>query len=252
MTQSNLTFYKNELEDHFKEVADLVTSIRELKIFMEHHVYAVWDFMSLVKSLQHHICPSGNLWLPTQQQRTLSRTINEIVLAEESDINLNGEYTSHFDLYLNAMSEIGANVTPIKEFINCVTFNGIERALEISMIPEPSRKFMQSTFDVISTNEPHKIAAAFAYGRETVIPMMFKKLVDQPAISIFTTYFKYYLSRHIDIDGNEHGPSSEKLVKFLCNNDPSKEAAAELTAINAISSRIQFWDELRVELVKIS
>ena len=243
---------RNDLNVHFKELSELVTSKKELKIFMEHHVYAVWDFMSLVKSLQHHICPSSNLWLPTQQQRNLSRIINEIVLAEESDVNIDGECTSHFDLYLNAMSEIGADVTPITEFINCVTSNGIERALKISTIPEPSRKFMQSTFNVIATNEPHKIAAAFAYGRETVIPMMFKKLVDQPAVSNFTTHFKYYLNRHIDIDGNEHGPSSEKIVKFLCNNDPTKEAEAEVAAINAITSRIQFWDELKSDLVEIS
>lgn len=215
---------------------------------MEHHVFAVWDFMSLAKSLQHHICPSGNLWLPTPQQRKLSRLMNEIILAEESDVDSTGNgYISHFDLYIQAMTEVGANTGPILEFIEAVRLHGLDIAIDSSQIPRPSRVFMRSTFDVIATQESHKIAAVFAYGRETIIPVMFKRIVAQ-ITTLDAPRFNYYLERHIQVDGDAHGPSSLELVNFLCDYDPIKKVQAEDAAIGAIQARIKFWNGVEARL----
>ncbi len=216
---------------------------------MEHHVYAVWDFMSLVKSLQHHICPSGNLWLPTPQQRKLSRLINEIVLAEESDTSIDGNTnTSHFDLYLQAMTEIGADTKPVLDFIELVRKQGIDRALDTASLPAPSRQFMRSTFGFLKNQKPHITAAVFAYGRETVIPAMFKRISNQLGI-VDATRFNYYLNRHIEVDGEEHGPSSLELVNFLCDYDPIKLVEAESAAVSAIQSRIEFWNAVESRIL---
>jgi hypothetical protein len=215
---------------------------------MEHHVFAVWDFMSLAKSLQHHICPSGDLWLPTPQQRKLSRLINEIILAEESDLDATGDgYISHFDLYIQAMTEVGANTGPILEFIETVRTSGLDYAITQSQISEPAKIFMKSNFDVISTKEPHKIAAVFAYGRETIIPAMFKRIIAQ-VNDLDTPRFNYYLQRHVEVDGGTHGPSSLELVSFLCEYDPIKRVQAEDAAINAIQARIEFWNGVEKSL----
>ena len=244
--QTQLAYYKTKLENHPLLITNAIQTVEDLQLFMEHHVYAVWDFMSLAKALQHQICPSGNLWVPSKIQRSSSRLINEIILAEESDIDPFTEgYTSHFDLYCQAMIEVGANTAPVLEFINLVKQHGIDRALFIADIPEPSRQFMLSTFNVINQNTGHEIGAAFTYGRETVIPNMFKRLGSLLQFNKLTApRFHYYLERHITIDSEEHGPASLILMNELCEYDPVKKIEAEQIAIQAIKDRIQFWDQV--------
>jgi hypothetical protein len=206
--------------------------------------------MSLAKALQHRICPSGDLWVPSRIQRTSSRLINEIILAEESDNDpFNGNHLSHFDLYCQAMLEVGANTTPINTFLDAVSTNGIDWALANTNIPTPSRNFMLSTFTIIKRGKAHEIAAAFTYGRETVIPQMFRRLVNQLDInSLNANRFLYYLDRHIEVDGDEHGPAALNLINELCDYSPTKIVEAEQTAVEAIKARILFWDQVEEEL----
>lgn len=246
MRTSKIIQYKGLLENHSLLVTNTIQSIDDLRVFMEHHVYAVWDFMSLAKSLQHRICPSGDLWLPTRVQRTSGRLINSIILAEESDRDpFNESYISHFDLYCQAMKEIGADTGPIMRFINQVSVSGIDNALDTAIIPEPSRQFMRSTFDIIKRGKAHEIASAFTYGRETVIPQMFKRLINQLDVnSLDAGRFLYYLDRHIEVDSGEHGPAALNLIIELCDYDPMKVVEAEQTAVDAIKARILFWDRV--------
>jgi pyrroloquinoline quinone (PQQ) biosynthesis protein C len=244
---------KSQLENHSLLVTNTIQSKRDLKIFMEHHVYAVWDFMSLAKTLQMYIAPANNLWLPTKRNRSSSaRLINEIILAEESDVNLGGDgYISHFDLYLQAMHEIGADVRTVNQFLKEVTNLGVTSAIKNSDYPQVSMNFVKSTFDFIDTEKPHVVAAAFTFGRETVIPKMFKGLVSQLNInSLEAPRFHYYLERHIEVDGEEHGPASLQLVEELCDNDPIKIIEAEKAAITAIEHRIKLWDQLESIILK--
>jgi hypothetical protein len=219
---------------------------------MEHHVYAVWDFMSLAKSLQHAVCPSGNIWIPNRLQRTCGRLINEIILSEESDVDpFNGGNLSHFDIYCQSMIEVGADTAPIMKFLDIVEQKGINFALDSAVIPEPSRKFMRSTFDIISRNQSHEIAAAFTHGRETVIPQMFRRLTQQFNFNrLDCPRMFYYLDRHVGVDENEHGPSALLLMKELCNSDPIKLIESEKSAIKAIKARIEFWDTVEQAICK--
>ena len=146
----------------------------ELRIFMESHVYAVWDFMSLLKSLQNAVVPTQVPWLPNERTRSPSaRLINEIVMGEESDVGINGGSTSHFDLYCQSMREVGANTTGIETFLTTVRENGINTALELATVPVESREFVRHTFDVIRSGKPHVIASVFCFSRETLITDMF-------------------------------------------------------------------------------
>jgi hypothetical protein len=218
---------------------------------MEHHVYAVWDFMSLAKSLQHAICPSGNIWIPSRLQRRCGRFINEIILAEESDLAPFGQAsTSHFDLYLMSMAELGANTQAVTEFIRQVEKQGLD-ALNSTDIPAPASEFMQSTFEFIATGKPHVIASVFAFGREDVIPDMFTRMCNQLDYSeLQYPRFRYYLDRHIEVDGDDHGPAAISMIEELCDNDPIKIIEAEQAGIAAITARIRFWDSIERAILK--
>lgn len=246
----NLQQHKAILNNHSLLTTDLIQTEQDLRVFMEHHVYAVWDFMSLAKSLQHAICPSGNLWIPTRIQRRCGRFINEIILAEESDIAPFGQSsTSHFDLYLMSMAELGANTQDITEFIRQIEKQGLE-ALTTATIPKPASEFMQSTFGFIATGKPHVIASVFAFGREDVIPDMFTRMCNQLDYSeLQHPRFRYYLDRHIEVDSGDHGPAALNMIEELCENNPIKIIEAEQAGIAAITARIRFWDSIERKIL---
>lgn len=238
---------QEELANHPLLAGNIIKDFTDLQIFMEHHVFAVWDFMSLLKSMQHHICPSTECWIPTKRIRSgAARIVNEIVLGEESDIDMDGVSTiTHHDLYCQAMLEIGADADTMEKWLIAVEENGVYQAMEEVVIPEASLRFMQKTFEFIDTGEAHIIASAFCFGRETVIPQMFQSLAKTLNLTeMDCPKFHYYLQRHIDLDGDEHGPASIELVEGLCDHDPVHIHEAEQAALEAINARIRFWDDV--------
>jgi len=242
----NVKRLRKELAMH--PVYAAVTDMDDLTIFMQHHIYSVWDFMSLVKYLQNQIAPASTPWLPNGDAQ-VQRFINDIVLEEESDEGIpladgTPTYTSHFNLYRSAMEEVkkGSNDL-ISTFIDKVTSDSLEMALKTIDIPSAAKEFMETTFSFIDSDKPHVIAAAFALGREHIIPEMFRALLDKMKISREeASVFHYYLDRHIELDGDHHGPMSLRMLDLLCEDNEVKIAEAEEAALNAIRARIKFWD----------
>ena len=224
-----------------------IRSIAQLRVFMEHHVFAVWDFMCLAKSLQHSIAPSCDIWLPPKDQLS-ARLINEIITVEETDYTLNRQsYCSHFELYIQAMIEVGADTGPIKTFINNVRSNGVEYALENSSIPRPARDFVDTTITFISKNKPWVTCAAFLFGRESLIPEMFQELVSNKVVSpLACPAFDYYLKRHIEVDGGSdeesgHSKMGNLMLDSLCAQNPIRYEEVKNTAIHALRARDILW-----------
>lgn len=244
---------KKKLENHPFLKGNNIKNIEQLRCFMESHVYAVWDFMSLAKSLQHSIVPSSNLWIPTKINHSASaRLINEIILGEETDLDLNGGYISHFEMYRQSMIEIGASTTAIDEFITVLTEQGLNKALALDSIPKEAKKFMKGTFKFIKTKKPHVVAAAFTFGRETIIPQMFTEIIKQLEINeLEVPMFKYYLDRHIFLDSEEHGPAALKLIDDLTKNDIEVNEV-ENSAIESIKLRYNFWTSLSKRIKHVS
>ena len=243
---------QKQLEEHPLLNDNIINDLTGIHIFMEHHVFAVWDFMSLIKGLQHHVCPSTTCWVPRQKIRSgTARLINEIVLAEETDIDIDGVSSiSHHDLYCQAMLEVGADANLIEKWVNSVTINGFYFSLENCSVPTASAQFMQKTFEFINSGEAHIIASAFCFGRETIIPKMFTRLAEQLNITkLDCPKFHYYLDRHVHIDGEEHGPASLAMVEDLCDHDPVHIHEAEQAAITALKARIKLWDDV-AEIIK--
>lgn len=237
---------RKELSAH--PVYAAVSGMDDLTLFMQHHVYSVWDFMSLLKYLQQQFAPTGAPWLPKGDPH-VRRFINDIVLEEESDEGLpqadgTPTYASHFELYVAAMEEVCSGCSSAVEgFIGRVTSDSLQAALNNAHIPEPSRAFMRSTFAFIDSGKPHVVAAAFALGREHIIPEMFRALLETMKITKEqAAVFHYYLERHIHLDSDFHGPMSLRMLEILCDGDAAKIAEAEAAAISAIEARIGFWD----------
>lgn len=236
---SEIAPYEEELARH--SVYQSVDSEKALKSFMEHHVYCVWDFMSLTKSLQRFFAPCDLPWMPPKNP-SLSRFINEIVLEEESDHDMNGNPMSHFEMYRLAMGEVGADTSKIDQFLNDVERKGVVLGLKYASIPETAQTFVSQTFDFLMSEKPHVIAAAFAFGREKIVPIMFSELLDKMNISAEQApHFHYYLQRHIDLDGGHHGPLSRQMMSVICGDDQTLWQEATQAAIDSIKGRISFW-----------
>jgi hypothetical protein len=248
----NVKRLRKELAMH--PIYAAVKDMDDLTIFMQHHIYSVWDFMSLVKYLQNKIAPARTPWLPFGDVQ-VQRFINDIVLEEETDEGIPLEdgtptYTSHFNLYTLAMEEVkkGSNKL-IKEFISNVASESVEAALKTTPVPCAAKEFMQTTFGFIDSDKPHVVAAAFALGREHIIPEMFRALLAKMKISRNQAeVFHYYLDRHILLDGDFHGPMSLRMLEMLCEGDEAKIAEAEEAALQAIQARIKFWDGVLLEI----
>jgi len=241
-----------DLERH--PIYESLRSVEDLRVFMQHHVFSVWDFMSLIKYLQRHVAPVKVPWMP-EGDPELRYFINQLVLEEESD-TAPGEggtilYGSHFEYYCKAMEEIGADGEIPKRFLALVREKGIDDALYSDMVPIPARYFCETTFCFIREDKPHAVAAALAFGRERLIPDMFRRFLREMHVSeVQAPAFHYYLKRHIHLDEGFHGPLSLKLLDQLCGDDAARLEEAETAAEEAICARIRFWDGV-LETIKI-
>jgi len=235
-----ISSFKQKLENH--PVYDAVSSIEDLQCFMEHHIYSVWDFMSLIKYLQSKIAPATYPWVPAGDG-SVRRFINELVLEEESDETMDSaKHASHFELYQQAMQEIGANVDGIRAFIQTVSSQGITKAFADTAIPEPSKAFSSTTFRFINNDKPHEVAAALALGREHIIPCMFRSILEKIGVTDKQApIFHFYLNRHIHLDEDFHAPLSLRLLNNLCDNE-TKVLEAIKAAEMAVEARLEFWD----------
>lgn len=246
-----LQAYREQLKNH--HLYDQLSEIKDIQTFMEHHVYAVWDFMSLLKALQKELTCVESPWTP-KYNPSLTRFINEIVLEEESDVNEEGQYMSHFEMYLEAMDQVGAKTLTISQFIEYVR-NG-QNLAEINdklKLNDAVVRFIRFTFDVIESERPHLIASAFTFGREDLIPDMFLEIVNgAEAKDKSASYSKltYYLNRHIELDGNDHGPLAMRMINELCGDDEQKWNEVVEIAKDSLRVRIALWDAIAEDISK--
>lgn len=240
---------KKEIEPLRQEIINhpiysCIKDLDDLKIFMEYHVFAVWDFMSLLKVLQNNLTCTTIPWYPKGSAETRF-LINEIVVGEESDVDHCGNRKSHFELYLDAMQQCTANTSQITQFIEVLKRTGdLETAFQTADTPEEAREFVRFTFDVIHSGKEYLQSAVFTFGREDLIPGMFISLVNDihknfpDKISIF----KYYLERHIEVDGDNHSHLALQMTSNLCGSNEEYWREAEESTIASLQKRIQLWN----------
>jgi hypothetical protein len=223
-----------------------IKTIDDLKLFMETHIFAVWDFMSLLKRLQKDITCVEIPWRPSPYPKKMVRLINEIVLGEESDLDQAGEPIDHFSLYINAMKELGANPSRLLNLTTDLNFNKWCSPAEAS--------FVKFNLNLASSGKIHEVAAAFFFGREKIIPDMFTSILsdlDKNFIGADSTKFphlRYYLERHIEIDGGEHSHLAHECLVALCGDDEMKWLEAKSAGVKSLILRSALWDEVEYHL----
>jgi hypothetical protein len=226
-----------------------VKTRERIGIFMKHHVFAVWDFFTLLKRLQAEVTCVTTPWQP-RGMADHGRFILEIVIGEETDEDMDGGYISHFELYRRAMSEFGADDGPITGYLARLDAGADPvEALDADDIPDSVRGFVQNTLSVALDSPPHEVAASFCHGREDLLPDVLAPLRDGIGEALGEApVFAHYLDRHITLDHDEHGPLAQKLLAALCEGDPQRVADAERVGIEAVEARIMLWNGILAEI----
>lgn len=228
---------------------DKVDSIERLRDFMQIHVFAVWDFMSLVKRLQREVTIQELPWTPPACAK-IARFANEVVLGEESDLGPDNEPASHFELYLSAMDEIGSDTAAMRGFMAKLGAGKDWRvAFKELGVPLAIAEFVEGTLQCAIQGSVVEVASYFFFGREDVIPDMFLRLLklwNNGAVDV--PYFAYYLKRHIELDGDSHGPWAREMLMRLAGDDENNWKLATCAAERAIVSRIRLWDNVLLQL----
>lgn len=221
-----------ELARHF--VYGRLTNLSALQTFMKFHVYAVWDFMSLLKALQREITCVEIPWRPSKYSKGMVRLINEIVLGEESDLDHNEKASDHFSLYLEAMKEAGLDVSEVLYRIQELDFSNLDPAIQ---------NFVQFNLDLACHGSAHQVCAAFFFGREKIIPDLFRPALEEAQRNLGGQIaFNFYLARHIELDGDEHGPLAENCLREIVGNDDKKWREAYETGLTSLYLREKLWD----------
>jgi Protein of unknown function (DUF3050) len=239
-----LNTLRRELLEH--PVYAEVTSVEDLGRFMEDHVFAVWDFMSLLKRLQQDLTCTKVPWFPADNPHA-ARLINDIVIGEETDVDPDGSYVSHLDLYLRAMEDVGASRQQFDTFRSLARVGtSVETAMAWSGVRPHVQAFVKHTMTLARSGSTEEVVAAFFYGREDIIPEMFSRLQktlpgakhDKDRLRNFI----YYIERHIELDGDSHGPMGKELLDNLVADSPQRHERALRAACNSIRARIELWN----------
>jgi hypothetical protein len=241
---NQLTTLRAELLDH--PVYAEVSSIADLRRFMEDHVFAVWDFMSLLKRLQHDMTCTEVPWFPSDNPRA-ARLINDIVIGEETDVGPDGAYVSHLDLYLRAMADVGASTRQFDAFRSLARGDlPVEAAMARTGTPPYVQAFVAHTMALSRSGATEEVLAAFFYGREDIIPEMFRRLLTTLHGASHDSdplrHFIYYIDRHIELDGDSHGPKGRELLTDLVADSPQRNELALRAACDSIKARIELWN----------
>lgn len=236
---------RSELLNH--PIYGEINCLEKLHLFMQHHVFAVWDFMSLLKSLQNRFCNTDLPWQPPPD-RLAARFINEIVLGEETDEDGEGGYASHFELYHRAMKRCGATTAIIDQFLaELRTGQTIEGSLTNCQASSSVQSFVLQTFEVIDRADVCEIGSAFLFGREDLLPGVFQRIIEslnQESAGKLNG-FLFYLNRHIELDEGHHGPMAARLISSLCGENEDRWQRAEDAAVAALQSRKILWDGMQ-------
>jgi hypothetical protein len=246
---NSIELQKHQLLNH--SLYNKVKTIEDLHCFFENHVYAVWDFMSLLKALQSSLTCTTTPWMPVGNP-AVRYLINEIVVAEETDLAQDGTRQSHFEMYVDSMKECGASTTEIEFFLqNVIETQNIFVSIKQSNLHPNVKDFLDFTFRIIEEGKPHKIAAAFTFGREDLIPNMFTEILNNFQLNFPETNLSkliYYFERHIELDADEHGPMAMQMVTELCGSNPQKWKEVEEVSVQALEKRIGLWNAIEEQM----
>ena len=230
-------------------VFEFVQTKEDLRYFMSWHAFAVWNFMSLAQRLQHELKSAHLPWTPPKSS-PVARMLNDIVLGEESDVKMWGWHSSHIDLYLSAMKEVGANASQLEKFLGLISLKiEVNNALRMVKAPEAVQKFVLATNATVKNGSVSEVLGAFLYAREEAIPHIFNSRLAEWFDPIEQApNFMYYLKRHIALQGECEGSVAMELVNDLTRGLEDSLQKIQHASVMAIDQRLALWNALQSEL----
>ena len=243
---SNTKAIRSRLKNH--RLYESIRTIHDVRKFMEYHVFLVWDFMSLLKSLQGTLTSVETPWVP-KPNPFLTRLVNQIVLDEESDLDSDKQPASHYEIYLSSMEQLGADTKPVRKFVTAISEgqNHDEAIRKSELVPELAA-CLKFSLDQANSGAAHEVSAAFAFGRESIIPEIFEEILKPLRLDGRGDKFVYYLKRHIELDGGEHKDLAVQMVAHLCGDDQTRWLSAGDSAKKALELRLGVWDRIAFEI----
>lgn len=237
-----------------------LTTPSAMRTFMQAHVFAVWDNMTLLKTLQQRLTCVTTPWLPVADS-IAARLINEIILDEETESFGDGVYLSHVQFYLMAMADLGAQTEPIEQTIDLLR-GGMELGTTLANVAiSPSTSAFVSTTWQICQGSTAGIAAAFLGGREEISPPMFTNLLKRldvierslilPDGLWCSDRLRDYCQHHVGLDEAQHIPIAKKLLDRICGQNLEAWEQATTAAIATLVARKQLWDEISTTIEPI-
>lgn len=210
--------------------------------FMELQVWCVWDFMFVAKSVQIGVGCYSVPWVPPRDAAMVA-IINEIISSEEADLGPDGTYQSHFEIYIAAMRQAGADIGAIERTLTRVADGKpVLAAMKESGAPEAALRFVAETLSFCS-GPLHVAAAALCIGREELVPRMFETLLSSDiSRDPKLTGFMWYVRRHVNLDTDSHGPLSARLFRRIVGHDSVRLHEAITAGLHAVRARKQFLD----------
>jgi hypothetical protein len=233
-----------------------INSIAHARVYLQHQVFAVWDFMCLLKSLYRKLS-TKDIWYPPTSSISV-HLIGSIMLEEESDINEQGDRESHFETFVRAMEELDTDTSQIRGFIAWIKEEqSIEIAFEQIDVNPSIKKFVLSNAEVLNL-ESHEVLSAFVFGRELITSIMFTNLMK--ALQHHMNYMDQshlctlisYLNRHISLDADEHFPKALKALIELIGDDLAKLDQTIDVAKKVLGIRIDFLDGIHKDILSIN
>jgi hypothetical protein len=229
-------------------------TVAALRMFMQSHVFAVWDNMLLLKTLQQRLTCVTTPWLPVEDA-IAARLINEMILDEETEELRPGEYMSHAEFYILAMAELGAETQPIEQLMDGLRGGqGLEAALGPLAIPQQAKAFVLNTWEICQGPTPG-IVAAFLLGREEIATPLFANILGQLdgmelGGVVSGDRLRAYCQRHVSVDEERHIPMAKALLMRICGDSTWAWQSAEAAAISTLMARQRLWDGVVAEIEK--
>lgn len=218
-----------------------------LRLFMEHHVICVWSYNFLLREIHQELVGLIHP-LNSQSQKEAIRLVSEMILEEELEEQQDGSLLSHFEIYLEAMQDLGANISPIVSFFDLQdSGQNWQTALKHARFPTAVSRYARK-MNRFAQAPLHEKAAALFYEGEPFIPDTFLLRIGQLGNTVKIGRLLDYFERHIEGLRSPGFSASGRLVEILCNNDEKMSLEAEQSAEEAMKNRVELWGYITGQL----
>ena len=237
--------YFQILESH--KLYERIYNEQALRLFVEHHVICVWAYNFLLRQIHQEVVALVHP-LNSQAQKEAIRLVSKIILEEEVEEQHDGSLLSHLEIYLEAMQDLGADISPVVCFFDMQEAGYTwQEALKHANFSAPVALYARK-ISRLAQQPIHERAAALFYEGEPYIPDSFLEQLGQMGTKAKVNRLLDYFERHIEGLKRPGFSASGRLVEIFCGDNELLNEDAEKAAEQAMKNRIELWDHL-LELV---